>query len=312
MTEQSLQDTDPADEDLRAGADEHEAEEQGSEAQHSAGESAENPEGDEARRPPRPGKMERRLARFERELESERAAAAEARRQAAHYQRALAEANEAGHKLMGQRLAGDIERAQGALQDAIVANDAEAIVKAQTAVSRLTAAEAQLRAQPAPRAPAPEPQEAFTPTTKAWMQANPWYGSDPGLTSLAKAVHAQAERRGIAVDTPEYWAFIERGVSATAPGVVKRPAGAKRPAPAAEQLEDEDEQDETPPARSARPGAGAPVARGAPRAPATSASAPTRLSPAEAEAARVCGLTPQEYRQEQAKLLKAGRIKEAR
>lgn len=296
MTVQDAQGDNPADDEARLldAEQQHEA----ADAAAATETDGEGEEAAEARRS-RPGKLERRLQRTEAQLQAERAAAAEARRRATELERRLAEANEAGNRLVARNIAGEIASAQAELRDAIVGNDADAVVKAQSRVSELISASAQLR-QAQRDAPAPQQQAApsYTPSTSAWMAANPWFGSDAGLTGLAKAVHAQAERQGIKVDTPEYWKFIEKGVEAVAPGTVRRVGAAA----AADADEDDD-----PPAPAARPGAGAPVSRSSARAP-TSRAPDLRLTPAEADAAKVSGMSAQEFKHWQAKLRANGRI----
>ena len=170
------------------------------------------------------------------------------------------------------------------------------MVKAQSELGRLHAVAAQIANAPPPRAPAapapaqrPAPQQ-YTDTTREWLDANPWYGSDPELTAVAKAAHAAAKRNGVEVDTPEYWRAIERAVAAVDPSAVADAAPA-RPAPRAP----------APPARSA------PVTRNAAHAP-QGVPGEVRLTADEATAAAISGMTPQEYKSWQSRLRAAGRL----
>lgn len=260
-------------------------------------------EGGEQHRPRRPGKLERRLAAMERAADEARADAEYARQQAAFYQRQLAEASEAGHRFAQDGVKSRLQLAEDGLRKAIAEGDADAVVKANSELARLAAMAAQMDAQPRqPREAAPNPPAApsYTPTTRAWLESNPWYGRDPELTGIAKAAHAAAKRQGIVVDTPEYWRFVEQGVERLVPGTIRT----RTPADA-----DDGSDDEPPPPRPAArtTRTGSPPTR-------TNATTPPntkneiRLSAEELDAAKVTGMTPQEYASWKAKLSAAGRL----
>lgn len=246
----------------------------------------------------RPGRLERQLALAQRERDEARHYAQQAEMAARAYAQQLAEAQEAGNRVAVDGMQQRIALAEDQLRQAIHAGDTDAVVKAQSTVSRMHAIAAQIANAPRPAPPPVAPQRApdapaeYTDTTRAWLDANPWYGRDRQLTQLAKAVHAQAERAGHAVDSPEYWDFVESGIEAVAPGTVAGPDGdriAVRP------------HTRTPPARGT-----APTRTTAQTRP--NATSELRLTADEADAAKISGLTPQEFKSWQAKLRAAGRI----
>lgn len=276
---------------------------EGEEQQHHPGEEG---EGQARARPPRPGKLERQLARRDAEVQELRQREAFFAQQAQQLARQLAEAQEAGNRIAADGLKTRIGAAEDMLQRAIDSGDTAAAVKANRALAELVAtermvmAEAQRRpAQPQREVPQQQPAPSYTPTTAAWLEANSWYGRDAELTGVAKAAHAATRRQGIAPDTPEYWAAIERAVEAVAPGTV---AGAEdgeaAPAPAAQARR---------PSGQFAPRAATPVTRSATRSP-NAPRGEVQLTPEEADAAKVSGMSPQEYKSWQTKLRASGRL----
>lgn len=146
-------------------------------------------------------------------------------------------------------------------------------------------------------APAPRPQptgdlvedmaRSLTPESGAWVRAHPEYARDQRKTVAMIAAHNLAiSAHDLKPDTPEYFAFVERtlgiGHSDAAP-VRTTPA----PAPAARTTT-------TPEPLSA---AAKPATQPSPAAPSRSGAGAQRmkLTPQQVEAAKISGITPQEY-----------------
>jgi hypothetical protein len=254
------------------------ADEQGDGEDGESSASAGDGGGDAPARRARPGRLEREAA-------AARAEAAEARQVAARLAAQLAEEREASGRATEQSLDSRLSHAEQVLQQAIEAGDTATVVKANRAIAELSAAKVHLR-----MAPRPQPAQApgYTSRTQEWMRANPWYGSNPGLTQIAKSAHAQAVQNGLVPDSEEYWSSIERVVEAAAPNTVAGAASAPRP----------------------RPGGAGPRSSGNLSRPPTSAGVrPRDLSADEQAAAKIFGMSHEEYRKEQTRLIAAGKIK---
>ncbi len=50
----------------------------------------------------------------------------------------------------------------------------------------------------------------FTPQTAAWIRAHPQFITDSTYNSVAVEAHNKAQRKGVTVDTPEYFRFVEK------------------------------------------------------------------------------------------------------
>lgn len=228
----------------------------------------------------------------------------EAQRDIALLRSRLDEAEEAGFKSRAASIDREIEAAEAAVLRTFSDGDPEGHVKAVRQVADLSARKAVegIRpgvAKPASTAPAPQ----YTKRTQEWLDANPWYGSDPDATAAAKAADRAAQTKGLVADTPEYWRFVRDQVNAAYPGTVvepdgfpKDPAGGNGEGGGADHAA-ADRQDPPAATAAARPnggggGGGAPVSRG------SMTSRPggdLRLSPEQLEAAKVAGVTPQQY-----------------
>lgn len=79
-----------------------------------------------------------------------------------------------------------------------------------------------------------DPIEAFvsnrTPPTAAWLRAHPDYITDPVKNARLTAAHYNTVAEGIALDTPEYFAAVEKKIGINAPTKGKRPMAPTAPA----------------------------------------------------------------------------------
>lgn len=169
----------------------------------------------------------------------------------------------------------------------------------QAELVQLEAGEVALKAQPKPKPPvaavtdaaealAGEMARLGSPRSAAWIRAHPQYARDPRLNRKMIVAHDDATDAGLTIDTPEYIAHIERSLGLAAdPGQTEDPAlsGAAQPtgrrSPAAPSP--------APPSRSGDP-------------PGRNTSNTVRLTAAEREAAKVSGLTEQEYAREKLRI----------
>jgi hypothetical protein len=179
----------------------------------------------------------------------------------------------------------ELASAQAALKAARFDGDAEAEA---AALTRMTAAQinahdaertramVEARSKQAREAPA-APQ--VSSAVQDWLDENPWFHADPAMNTSAMGFHADAVRRGIKAESPEYFAHIDRKMRAAYP----------------EEFEDADTGDEgvTPATRPAS----RPSAPAAPRRNAATTQTPrtVRLSPEQREAARIAGVSDQQY-----------------
>lgn len=137
--------------------------------------------------------------------------------------------------------------------------------------------------------PVEDPIEAWasqvSPKSAQWLRSNrEFLESRPRMNDILAGAHMKATAYGHAVDTPEYFAFIENDI-----GMNRKPARQK----VEEEYEDEDDgvmsaASAPAPRRSAPPPA-APVSRGGAR------KGTFTLSAAEREAAQFSGLTEEQY-----------------
>ena len=180
-------------------------------------------------------KVQKRIKQFSKGYHDERRRAEAAQREreeAIRYAQKLIEENrklqEAQTKshaaLLEQakaRTAAELEQAKRIYKEAYESGDADRVVAAQEALTT-----AKIRAdkvanfKPAPLqtettpvkqeviAPAPSPE----PDRKAieWQKANPWFGSDDEMTSLALGLHQKLVREGVDTRSDEYYERINR------------------------------------------------------------------------------------------------------
>lgn len=130
----------------------------------------------------------------------------------------------------GTRLNTQLENARRAYKMAVEANDSDAMLKAQEALSNLAVqkqrydavkarsaapqGQATPQAQPVQQAPVQQPvqqQRPADPKAKAWADKNKWFGEDRMLTSAAFAIHATlVEDEGFDPQADEYYNELDR------------------------------------------------------------------------------------------------------
>lgn len=130
----------------------------------------------------------------------------------------------------GARLNTQLENARRAYKMAVEANDPDAMLKAQEALSNLAVQKqrydsvkarsaapqgrAAPQAQPVQQAPVQQPaqqQRPADPKAKAWAEKNKWFGEDRMLTSAAFAIHATlVEDEGFDPQGDEYYNELDR------------------------------------------------------------------------------------------------------
>ncbi|SRR5581483_5114338 len=154
----------------------------------------------------------------------------------------------------------------------------------------------QLKAQPKPQAADPVETLArqLSPQSAAWVRSHPQYATDSRLNQRLIAAHNLAVTDNLAVDTPEYFAHVEKTLGL-----------GHSDAPAPKLQDDAAMSDAARPVQDRAPAA-APVSRGA----SGNGSAPrtVRLTKDEVEIAEMMGLTPAEYAKNKLELQKAGRM----
>jgi hypothetical protein len=173
------------------------------------------------------------------------------------------------------------------LAEAYAVQDFSAVADLQVEISRQTQREGQiesgleqLKAQPReqPRAAPPPPSadqqveavaSQLSPNAAAWVRGHPQYVTDTRLNAKLMSAHYAAAGEGLALDSPEYIAHVERTL-----GLGGQPAAAPRPGFVEERTPVADSRPKAPPA--------APVSR------ANGGSSPTRvtLNREQREAAR--------------------------
>ena len=56
----------------------------------------------------------------------------------------------------------------------------------------------------------PQTQARLDPKTQAWLDRNPWYGTDDDMSYLAMGVHRRLEREGVALGSDHYFNVIDK------------------------------------------------------------------------------------------------------
>lgn len=227
-------------------------------------------------------------------------------RELAQLRSRLAEAEEAGNKARVSSIEREIEAASTTARQAFADGDPEAHVKAVRDVADLSARKALAEARPvsAPVAAAPAA-PVYTTQTQAWLDENPWFHSNQDARKEALKAHGAAKASGLVEDTPAYWSFVQERVNRTFPGLAKEPEGFSSPAARAA-AGDKGEGGAggaagADPATAAGAGAARPAAAHSGAAPVSRGSPTTKpggaisLTAEQLEAAKVSGVTPQQY-----------------
>ena len=139
----------------------------------------------------------------------------------------------------------EVEKAKAALKAAHEAGDTEAFVEAQAKLNEAVFNQQRVKAfkpplqkaaepdnvspqQAAPQTPVQPPDAKYT----AWRQQNPWFGEDDEMTSLALGLHNKLAKSGMAVGSDEYYSAIDKRMRQVFPDKfeVAEPTPTKKPA----------------------------------------------------------------------------------
>jgi len=145
--------------------------------------------------------------------------------QLAELQRQLTLSRESGLSASEGGLTAALAGTEMDLERAKQAGDVRAEIAAQRRLAELAAELAQVKRdkllfkQPEPeeerrqhpQIPPEPPQRAQTShRTEQWLEANPWFQTDPQMHVAAKQAAVAALKRGIENDSEEYWSFVDR------------------------------------------------------------------------------------------------------
>jgi len=235
-------------------------------------------------------KVRKRIQHFSKGYHDERRKAESAQREreeAVRYAQSLIEENkklkEAQEKTQAAlieqakaRVTVELQQAERAYKQAYENGDSEQLVNAQKKLIEATNKSeriANLRSAPLQpektnvqtQASAP----AVDPKASAWQKANPWFGADDEMTSLALGLHQKLVRDGVDPQSDDYYDRINRRMRQLFP--------------------DQFDLEEEPPAEKPR--------RASVVAPATRSTAPKKivLSATAVQLAKRLGLTPEQY-----------------
>jgi hypothetical protein len=114
------------------------------------------------------------------------------------------------------------------------------------------------------------------PSAVAWQQANPWFGEDEEMTSLALGLHEKMQREGVRISSQEYYSRLDNTIRKRFP----------------EKFEDAEEQESRPSRKSS---VVAPATR-------TTSAKRVRLTTGELNLAKKFNLTPEQFAAEKIKL----------
>lgn len=227
-------------------------------------------------------KVQKRLAVYSRQRNEARAELDRERQARIAAERALAEHFKTSLASSDESLEREFKAAQMRQQRAFQEGNGEEVSAASAELARIAAQQSEVRRQ-AQGVRIPEehrPQPQVSSRTQEYIDANPWFETDPEARELAIVSDRQAKQRGLQADTPEYFDFVTKRVKAVFP----------------QHFEDGDQdvtvEGEQP--RRAPPAPVAPARRTVPGTPAQKAKLPS-LTADEADMARRMGLTPLQY-----------------
>lgn len=205
-----------------------------------------------------------------------------------------------------ERLTESSDTLEGQYADAMAAQDFKAAAKLQRQMGDNSAKLIQLEAgkkalesapKPTPRAPV-DPVDQFasalSPASATWVRAHPEFVRDSHKNRQMIAAHELALARGIKVDTPEYFASVEKTLDLTAPAVAKV----------------DPESDATADAAQATGGRAAPAAAPVSRSNGAHGNRPNvvKLTPQEVEMAGIMNMSVEEYARNKVALKKEGKL----
>ena len=150
-----------------------------------------------------------------------------------------------------------------------------------------------------------DPVEAFAsqlkPASADWVRKHPDYVTDQRLNEQLRRAHKDAVDEGHAIDSHGYFKFIESHLGLS--------GGAPSPRPPASQPRRTEVDTDNPMSGAAAPTRqSVPVSAPVSRAGAGTGTQRIRLTPAEAEAAKISGVSPEEYWKNKQAMLKDGKI----
>jgi len=122
------------------------------------------------------------------------------------------------------RLTAEIEKAKTAYKAAYEAGDSDALLEAQSNLTKLQNEQYRWdNFKPAPRQAEPAPQQQVQPqqqqqpqqvrltnNQQRWLADNDWYGKDRLLTSYALGVHEELVYKGVEPDTETYYTQVDQ------------------------------------------------------------------------------------------------------
>jgi len=180
----------------------------------------------------------------------------------------------------------ELEQAKKAYREAYDSGDTDKVMEAQ---ERLTEATLKIDKVRNFRPPAEEVEQNVVqtpqprvqrppadPSAVAWQQANPWFGEDEEMTSLALGLHEKMQREGVRISSQEYYSRLDNTIRKRFP----------------EKFEDAEEQESRPSRKSS---VVAPATR-------TTSAKRVRLTTGELNLAKKFNLTPEQFAAEKIKL----------
>tara|TARA_R100001460_G_scaffold33742_3_gene65953 strand:+ start:1667 stop:2689 length:1023 start_codon:yes stop_codon:yes gene_type:complete len=177
--------------------------------------------------------VQKRIKHFTKGYHDERRAKEEAMRQSQELERVTQQLMEENKKLKGnvnknqtalleqakKNAVIETEAAKRSYKEAYEAGDSEAVLEAQ---EKLTSAKLKadrlanfklpaLQEEETPVQPKSEPAPAVQVDERAanWQQANPWFGPDDEMTSLALGLHNKLVKQGVSPQSDEYYEAID-------------------------------------------------------------------------------------------------------
>ena len=122
---------------------------------------------------------------------------------------------------------GELDAARKKYEKAYEEGDAKAVLAAQEELFSVKLKAEKLAAfRPTKPAPVQTPENVVQtpptpqvdPKTRAWQEANPWFGSNLRLSAVAMEIHRELEREGVPAGSDEYFNRIDSEMKSTFPG----------------------------------------------------------------------------------------------
>lgn len=175
-----------------------------------------------------------------------------------------------------------------------IANNASKLAQLKNALPEIEQAAKSISAQPLPQRQMSHDERMdvlihdvgkASPKSAEWLRKNREHITDDRILNVISRAHMDAIDFGVQPDTPEYFRLIEKRI-----GIKKQDQR--------KMLPELDEDDDTPPQRNERRSVSppaAPVSRSAGGPGSSPRSNTVRLTPSQAEAAKIAGISPLEY-----------------